>query len=265
MAKRRNGYPLKLEQWYEKQICRLVKTWQKEAKSIIQEYLKPYVVGGTKVLSDAANNDPNWIHAVQQSLKLFAVKMNSEKDDETIDSIAKRWLITVNNFSEQKVKKYTSTAEIEIGAIGINPLSESPALENYTKSKIAENTALIKTMKRRYTDQLQNDIYRNITSGGGVTDITHAINFRTGMALRHASLIAVDQTGKALSQLDAYRNKQAGFTKYVWRSMGDQRVRPKHQDLDGQTFKYDDPSGGDNGQLPGEPIRCRCYAEPVDE
>lgn len=264
MGKRRNGYPIRLEKWYERQICKLVRAWQKDASDMLVSYLKPYVVGGTKVLADAANDDPNWHDGVQQALKLFATQMDTEKDEQTIESIVKRWLITVDNFSKKKAEKYASTAKVEIGTVGLNPLKDDPTLQNYTKSKIAENTSLIKTMKRRYTDQLQNDIYRSVTNGGGVTDISHAINYRTGMSLRHAGLIAVDQTGKALSQLDAYRSKQAGFTKYIWRSMGDGRVRPKHQDLDGQTFKYNDSSGGDNGQLPGEPIRCRCYAEPVE-
>ena len=45
--------------------------------------------------------------------------------------------------------------------------------------------------------------------------------------------------------------------------MEDGRVRPKHQELDQKVFSYDDPDGGDNGQLPGEPINCRCVALPV--
>jgi SPP1 gp7 family putative phage head morphogenesis protein len=42
--------------------------------------------------------------------------------------------------------------------------------------------------------------------------------------------------------------------------VGDERVRDEHEGLDGEQFDYDDlPSEG----LPGEPIQCRCYAEPV--
>lgn len=265
MGRRRNGYPLKLEKWYERQLVKLVKQWQTEVNDFFELHLKQYVLGGTKVLQDAANDDPNWMNSIQQVLELFSLSMNSTKDDHTIESVVKKWVLSVDNFSLQKVKRYKSAVQIETGTIALNPFSDNTTLTNYTKGKIAENTKLIKTMKGRYIDQLQNDIYRTVNNGGGATDITHAINYRTGMTLRHASLIATDQTGKALSQLDAYRNKQVGFTKYVWRSMEDGRVRPKHQELDGKTFKYDDPNGGDNGELPGEPIRCRCYQDPVDE
>ena len=64
-------------------------------------------------------------------------------------------------------------------------------------------------------------------------------------------------------ELNTYRNKQAGAGSYIWQTMEDDRVRPAHQDLDGKQFDYDDPNGGDDGQLPGQPINCRCVATPV--
>lgn len=265
MTKRHNGYPMKLEQWYERRLNKLVRKWQAQVLQFTQLYLKKYVVGGTKILHDTANDDPNWMDSVQQVLNLFAVSMQASQDEHEINSIITKWYLSVNNFSLQKFKKYSSSVQLQAGTIAINPLVDSPTLQNYAKGKIAEDTALIKTLHQRYIGQLQTDIYRNITNGGGVADITHAINNRTGMALKHANLIATDQTGKALSQIDAYRSQQVGFTEYVWRSMEDGRVRPKHKALDGKTFKYNDPNGGDAGQLPGEPIRCRCYAEPKME
>lgn len=263
MAKRRNGYPLRLEQWYEKEIVKLIRSWQRQATQFVQLRLKPYVSGGTKILQDAANDDPHWSEAVQQVLDLFALTMKMPDNEQQLDSLITRWVFAVDNFSSTKIKKYTGKAEMKAGINAINPLAGNKVLKNYTKGKIAENTALIKHMKQQYVDQLQADIYRNITNGGGVTDIAHAITERTAKTLRHASLIATDQTGKVLSQLDAYRSQKVGFDRYVWRSMEDGRVRPKHQALDGRVFKYDDPAGGDEGQLPGEPIRCRCYQEPV--
>lgn len=83
------------------------------------------------------------------------------------------------------------------------------------------------------------------------------------MTANHAKLIANDQTGSIVSQLDSYRAKRAGARKYIWRSMEDNRVRPKHRELDGTEQVYGNPDGGDDGQMPGEPIRCRCVALPV--
>ncbi|MES5128901.1 hypothetical protein [Lactobacillus crispatus] len=44
--------------------------------------------------------------------------------------------------------------------------------------------------------------------------------------------------------------------------MEDDRYRPKHQVI-GTRQTYDDPTGGDDGQMPGEPINCRCVADPI--
>ncbi|WP_242509738.1 phage minor head protein [Lactobacillus sp. A27] len=153
---------------------------------------------------------------------------------------------------------------MKAGILAINPLRDNAKLREYTMGKIIENTNLIKTLRQRYIDQTKSDIYRIISSGGGVSDLAHSISARANMTLKHADLIATDQTGKILSQIDAYRNQATGSTRYIWRSMEDKRVRPKHRELDGKEFKYDDPNGGDNGQLPGQPIRCRCYQDPVD-
>ena len=38
------------------------------------------------------------------------------------------------------------------------------------------------------------------------------------------------------------------------------RVRDEHQELEGETFSYDDPP---SEGLPGQPVLCRCFAEPV--
>jgi hypothetical protein len=56
------------------------------------------------------------------------------------------------------------------------------------------------------------------------------------------------------------RQKQLGVTSFVWQTMGDERVRDEHAERDGQEYEYDDPP---DGELPGEPIMCRCWAEPV--
>ena len=264
VAKRKNGYPIKIERSYYCNLTRVVRSWQKIANQSLDQ-LKPYVTGGTKILQDADNsNYPNWIHYVQQVLDLFSVNVQTAQTDQQIQSIATRFVYAVNSFSTSKLNSRSGAIKIKAGAITLNPLENNSKLEEYTQGKIAENADLIKTMRSRYIDQLKGDVYRSINSGGGVSELAHAITDRTGMTLRHADLIATDQTGKILAQIDSYRNQANGSTRYIWRSMEDSRVRPKHRELDGKEVRYDDPNGGDGGLLPGEPIRCRCYADPIN-
>ena len=48
--------------------------------------------------------------------------------------------------------------------------------------------------------------------------------------------------------------------RYIWRTMGDDKVRGSHADRDGQTFDW---NSGDS--RPGEDYNCRCYAEFLEE
>ncbi len=95
------------------------------------------------------------------------------------------------------------------------------------------------------------------------------------VAADRAELIAVDQVGKLYGQVNAKRQQDLGVTEFIWRTVGDERVRgnpgglypkatPSHWDRDSKTYRYDDPPKGKSGEkeLPGVPIRCRCSAEP---
>lgn len=244
-----------MEDWYARQINQLVNSWNRSARTYFKFFLKPSVTG-SQLKMDDATDDPNWADKVQHQLDLMAFSMEIAHQDSKMTQIATRFVKALDSFSYNNVKMQTAI-------VGLDPISDNNLLRNFTKAKIAENVSLIKSMKSSYIQSLQKDIYRSITKGGGVQAITDAITQRTHMAYNHALLIANDQTGTIISQLDAYRAKSAGAEKYVWRSMEDARVRPKHRELDGRTFKYNDPAGGDDGQLPGEPIRCRCVADPV--
>jgi peptidoglycan hydrolase-like protein with peptidoglycan-binding domain len=49
---------------------------------------------------------------------------------------------------------------------------------------------------------------------------------------------------------------------YIWRTVGDNRVRSEHAVRDGKTFSWDNPPDGGH---PGEAPNCRCTAETVEE
>lgn len=74
-----------------------------------------------------------------------------------------------------------------------------------------------------------------------------------------AQLIARDQVSKYNAALNQANQRAAGIQSYVWRGVKDNRERPEHLALEGQVFSWDHPSYLGN---PGEPIRCRCWAEP---
>lgn len=85
------------------------------------------------------------------------------------------------------------------------------------------------------------------------------------MTASKAELLARDQTLKLNAAISRTRQQAAGISKYYWTTVGDERVRKMHDDLDGKLFSWDDPpitnEAGDHNH-PGEDYQCRCTASP---
>ena len=102
-------------------------------------------------------------------------------------------------------------------------------------------------------------------------EIADLISERLGVADSRAELIARDQTLKLNGAINQAKQTKAGGTEYIWSTSKDERVRPMHADLDGETFSWDDPPVTDddgNTNAPGEDFQCRCIAlfvEPSDD
>jgi SPP1 gp7 family putative phage head morphogenesis protein len=145
-------------------------------------------------------------------------------------------------------------------AIGVNL---STVLDKGVGARLAhfnaENVSLIRSIQTRYLADVERVVISGFGAGARAEDIASELSERFDVAESNALRIARDQVGKLNGQLNAVRQQQLGIDGFVWRTAGDTRVRDEHKDLAGKKFAYDDPP--DEG-LPGEPINCRCYAEP---
>ena len=257
-------YPWKLERSYATIISKYIYSLEKKAKSFVNVYIKPYVSGGVATLNDdnkhkddiESHHGKEWYKNIAKSLAMLVVLIDREDVPENVKQEVVKFVASVDGYS-------LATVKMQVGAIGLNPIASDNAIKDMLQGKISYNVSLIKSMKSKYAHDLEKDIYRSLENGDGIGAITEAIVKRTGMNIKHARLIATDQTGKILGQLNAYRAKKAGANYYVWQSMEDNRVRPEHRELDQTVQKYDDPAGGDGGLMPGEPINCRCVSLPV--
>lgn len=69
--------------------------------------------------------------------------------------------------------------------------------------------------------------------------------------------IARNETGNLYSQEVKDLMIENDLEYYIWRTVGDDRVRDEHAERDGKKFSiYDD-------LMPGEDFNCRCWAEPI--
>lgn len=124
----------------------------------------------------------------------------------------------------------------------------------------AENVALIKDLPPKIIGDVEKATTRAIQNGTLHRDLATELNEKFGFGENRAKLIARDQVGRLYAQVNHDRQRELGIERFRWVTVHDERVRDEHAELDGQIFRYDDPP---SEGLPGEPIQCRCIAEPI--
>lgn len=112
-----------------------------------------------------------------------------------------------------------------------------------------------------YSDLDEQDIENDVTQ-----KLEDGLDSIMGKALMGAALAF----GVAFADMILNSQNEAGVSQYVWISMSDDRVRPAHFDLDGQTCDWDNPpltadvSSNGEDDHPGEDYNCRCVASPIE-
>lgn len=147
-------------------------------------------------------------------------------------------------------------------SLGVDPFQAEPWLEGELTNLVEQNVNLIKTVDERLFTEIQENVFRGAREGKSVQDISRMVRERGKVAKSRADLIARDQINKFNGQLNQLRQQDVGLKRYRWRTALDERVRPEHANREGKVFSWDSPPSDGH---PGQPINCRCYAEPVVE
>lgn len=125
---------------------------------------------------------------------------------------------------------------------------------------VAWNTDLLVDVTEKFGEQVRNEIIN--AAAGTTTEEALAADLmeRYAVSQSRANVISHDQVTKLIRGVEHKRHETLGFTSFIWRSVGDGQVRPDHVSLEGKEFTYKNPP---SEGLPGQPVNCRCYEEPV--
>lgn len=168
-----------------------------------------------------------------------------------------------NNMITKTRKFGINQVDDQIEAIaGVRPVLRYPAMADQIKLATRENVRLIKTIPDKYFSEVERVVNEGVLSGKSTDKIVESIESASNKSTNNARLIARDQVGKVLATTTKARQIQAGVGHYIWRSIGDNRVRDSHEDFDGNRYSWKE--GSPEGH-PGEPIQCRCIAEPDED
>lgn len=192
----------------------------------------------------------------------------------------------LNNIQDSKDFAYDRlNFDIEVEKIGtdldrqfaqsVKPVLEiAPKMTDFQKSEIAKNyTNNLAFYIRKFADdeivKLRQEIQPLVMAGYRAETLEKIIKKREGITARKAKFLARQETRLLVAEYTKNRMKQAGITRFRWRTVLDGRERPEHRALNGQIFSWSEPPiidarTGERG-YPSQAFNCRCWAEPVIE
>lgn len=173
-----------------------------------------------------------------------------------IEELARKFAARTSSYQRIQLARQTKAA------LGIDLFAADAKVPAIAEAFVQANVSLITNLPQRIAGDVENMVTNAVQTGKLHGDLAEELETKFGFGEDRAKLIARDQVGKLYGQINASRQQELGVNRFTWQTVGDERVRDEHDERDGQTYSYDDPP---DGELPGEPILCRCWAEPLFE
>lgn len=247
--------PKPIEREYGKALRKAVARWRGAFAQLFAEL--PSIMASARagsVRGDAVRLDAGESKRVRDIVEKARAKMMESVDVAGLEALAAKFAQQTSTYQRIQLNKQTKAA------FGVDLYNnDSHKMASTVEAFVDSNVGLIQNLGDKTANDIQAITLAAVQDGKLHGDLADDLHARFDIGERKAALIARDQVGKLYGQVNAIRQKDVGVSQFIWRTASDERVRPEHEARDGETYSYDDPP---DGELPGEPILCRCYAEP---
>lgn len=250
-------WPAGLERSYRKALRVIVDEMQRTVERVLEPSYPNVVASaqGPRPVADSVRND-DYGSEIEKLMSLVRTGFFGTFNDARLGELTGRVARAVADDNKRQL------GGVFKAVIGVDVFGSEPWLNIETRAFVTQNVGLIKSLGRSYFDRIERQVYDGARRGVAWRELRDGLLESTPATKARAEVIARDQVGKFNGQLAELRQTQAGVDKYVWRTSLDARVRDEHAEREGKTFAWVDPPADGH---PGEPIQCRCYAEPVLE
>lgn len=192
---------------------------------------------------------------VEEALRQGAAKFLREFPEKRVRQIAAKAITLTRKKADKEFR-----AQVEKVAGRRFKLADTPAVRRAVRQATRENVALIGSIPKKHHAQVLKLVMEQGEKGARQATLAKLLRERYGVTRRRATLIARDQTGKLFGVLQEVRQTEAGIRDYIWHTVRDNRVRPRHAKRHGKRCRWSRPPSGGH---PGSECNCRCWAEPV--
>jgi SPP1 gp7 family putative phage head morphogenesis protein len=238
--------PRGLERSYLRDILDLLKP----AQELVEELLVPRLPEfDAELILDAY---PDAIESIFEDIRL---RYGQLVTGGTTKGIASNQGVQLDLFNREQ------TARQFKRVLGIDVFNLTPELTTQISAFTVDNVALIESISERYLKDVEQVALRNLRAGNRSSEWREELAERFDVTQSRAALIARDQTNKFNGELNRARQTSLGIETYTWRTSEDERVRPSHEAINGNVYAWEGEPKPPEGH-PGQPIQCRCSAEP---
>jgi len=193
---------------------------------------------------------------VARAVKRTADKLARAIKAESILPIASKYGAATSDFQRAQLAKQ-ARASVSIDVRKLAGLDRNVPAQLVTFAKT--NAQLVTGLGQRMADDIAEIVQDGVVSGSRWETIAGRLAHAGQVTESRAALIARDQVGKLFGDINKQRQTNLGVTRYVWRTVRDNRVREEHEALDGDSIAWNSPPSDGH---PGEAVNCRCYADP---
>lgn len=237
---------------------RALKPLVARAKALVDSILVPEIPAIMKEATPHADADPKKVARgkVEKLIAQAEAKFKASLKPAQLEAAVAKIGTATDKFQKDQINRQVRSA---LG-VGIDTIAKSEkGIPRKVEGWVALNVNLIKTLPKTYFDDIRLRTIEAVNVGTRHETLAKTLEERYGVAENRAALIARDQVGKLYGNLNEERQKNLGVDGYIWRTSNDNRVREEHEQREGERYTWESPP--EDGH-PGEPINCRCYAEP---
>ena len=245
-------HPMGVEREYTRALIKIVAQAKASLKPLLDAL--PELLGGAKL--EQSRLDAGESRRAAELTAAAEQTLGSAISVSTLDTLALEFARKTATWQRRQMSKQVRAA------FGIDlAVADPPAMAAAIEGFQAGNVGLMRDLGRKTVSDIESTVQRGIQNGVLHKDLAKEIEGTLVRNRNRARLIARDQVGKFYGKVTKVRQEAIGVSRFKWRTANDERVRDEHAALEGQTFKWSEGAQGEG--IPGEPINCRCFAEPV--
>lgn len=233
-----------------------------------------------KLIDEMSNSFEYWLAAAYKAnpprMEVAMDALPSAELSKKIRDLGKRWIKKFDDMAAAIAQKFTESGCKATDSSFQQALKDAgfavefkvtPVMRDAMNATIADNVALIKSIPRQYSMEVEGIIMRGYTTGRDLQSITDDLQKRYGITHRRAAFIARDQSNKLNAVVTRARRVELGLFKARWRHSGaGKEPRPSHVKAGKEKKEFDVREGcliDGKHILPGEEPGCRCTSETI--